>query len=88
MEPDALEEACELNIDWIGSALLVNPDVENDPSLMERLAAVIWYMLHFRKFAERGWATLGQASRRLACSLSVGLEAYVEHTRGLAGVSD
>lgn len=88
VDPDMVEELCQLNPVWLDGELCVSPEAQEQDCVMERLTGVMLYLFRFRKFTESRWTTLGAASRGLVCAMSVGLVGLMAYVRAMPGVSD
>ena len=76
-----MELATDLQIWWDGHRLLVSAKYEDEPTLHEKVTGLLLTVFRFKKFTDSRWCTLGDSSRTLVASLSLGLDALIELIR-------
>ena len=64
----------DVNPEWTGESLLVNPELEHDPDCITKVVATVFYGTHLRNFNATRWVGYGSSSRMLTVALSVGID--------------
>ena len=82
-----LDEFVTLDPEWAHGGLYVNPALQEDADLFEKLSHLLLQLFSFKPHTESRWLSLGSACRSLSGSLSVGLigllNVYVRQSQDL-----
>lgn len=87
-DEEMLVEIVEINPWWDGERLQVSNVLELASDKVERLSAVILYILKFRSFTGSRFLGLGPSARTVAASMAMGLQGLVQMVRANKTVTD
>ena len=87
IDASLLEEFAVIDPEWDQGFLYVNPNLEEDDAIYERVSQLLLHLFSFKPHTESRWLSLGPSSRTLLGSLQVGLlglvKVYVEEYEGV-----